>query len=252
VEESVQRFDGDHLAVEDAAEVGGDAVGGLGERWRWRLRGFELERGDGAVGDAAGDDEREIAEVGGDVEGEAVRSDGLGDVDSDCGDLLFADTAAGERPDPRQLADPLGGDAKVFAGEDEGFFHEADEVDGAEVRAVLAGEVAAEVEDGVADELAGAVVGDVAAAVDLVDFNALVGEGGIGGEDVGAGAVAAESEDGRVLEEEEGVPDAVGFAGGDDFGLDAEALGVGDAAELKEMDVHEIREPGAKAGLELK
>ena len=51
--------------------------------------GFEFERGDRAVGDAAGDDEVEVAEVGGDVEGEAVRCDGLRDVDADGGDFLF-------------------------------------------------------------------------------------------------------------------------------------------------------------------
>jgi len=161
-----------------------------------------------------------------------VRGDGLRDVDADGGELLFADGAAGERPDAGEFGDALGGDAEVFTGVDEGFFHEADEVDGAEVWALFAGEVASEIEDGVADELAGAVVRDVAAAVDLVDFDGFLGEGLVGGQDVGAAGVAAEGEDGGVFEEEEGVADAVGFAGGDDFGLEAEAFGVGDAAEI--------------------
>ena len=60
----------------------------------------------------------------------------------------------------------------------------------------------------------------------------------VGGEDVGAGGVAAEGEDGRVLEEEERVADFAGLARGDDALLDGEAFGVGDAAELEEMDVH--------------
>ena len=130
------------------------------------------------------------------------------------------------------------GHAEVLAGEDERFFHEADEVDRAEVRAFLAGEVAAQVEDGVADELAGAVIGDVAAAVDLVDFDLFLGEEFVGCEDVGAGAVAAEGENGWVLEEEERVANAVGLARGDDVVHCADAFGVGDSAELEEVNVH--------------
>ena len=203
------------------------------------LRRLELQRGDRAVGDAAGDDPVEVAEVGGDVEREAVRGDGLRDMDADGGDLLFANAAAGQGPDAGEFADALRGHAEVFAGEDEGLFHQADEVDGAEVRAAFAGQVAAEIEDGVADELAGAVVGDVAAAVDLVDLDAAAGKELVGGEDVGAGGVAAEGEDRRVLEEEERVADGAGFARGDDLSLDAQAFGVGDAAELEEVDVHD-------------
>jgi hypothetical protein len=41
-----------------------------------------------------------------------------------------------------------------------------------------------------------------------------------------------------VLEEKERIADMVGFAGGDDLGLDAEAFGVRDPAELEEVDVH--------------
>ena len=103
-------------------------------------------------------------------------SDGLGDVDADGGDFLFADGAAGEGPDAGQFGDPLCGNAEVLAGEDEGFLDQANKVDGAEVGAALAGQVAAEVEDGVADELAWAVVGDVAAAVDLVNLGAAAGK----------------------------------------------------------------------------
>ena len=106
------------------------------------------------------------------------------------------------------------------------------------MRAALAGQVAAEIEDGVADELAGAVVGDVAAAVDLVDFYGFLGELVVRGEDVGAGGVAAEGEDGWVLKEDEGVADEAGFSGGDNLGLQAETFGVGDAAEMEEVDVH--------------
>jgi hypothetical protein len=169
-----------------------------------------------------------------------VGGDGPGDVDADGSDLLFGDGAAGVGPDTSEFTDALGGDAKVLAGEDEGFFHEADEVDGAEMRAFFAREVAAEVEDGVTDELAGTVVGDVAAAVDLVDVDAFAGEKVVGGEDVGARGVATEGENRWVLKEDEGIANAVGFACSDDFGLNAKAFGVGDATELEEMDVHGV------------
>ena len=215
-----------------------DAVGGLGEGRRRSARRFQFQRRYRPVGDAAGDDPVEVAQVGGDVQGEAVRGDALGDVDADGGDLLLANAAARQCPDAGEFADALGRDAEVAAGADEGLFHQADEVDGTEVRATFAGKVAAQVEDGVADELAGAVVGDVAAAVDLVELDAAAGEQFVGGEDVGAGGVAAEGENGRMLEQKERVADGAGLARGDDLGLDAQAFGVGDAAELEEMDMH--------------
>ncbi len=182
----IGRFDGDYLALEYSSEAGGDAIGGLLECGGGGLGRFELERGYRPVGDAAGDDPVEVAKVGGDVEGESVGGDGLGDVDANGGDLLFANGASWEGPDAGKFEEALGGDSEVFAGEDEGFFDEADEVDGAEVGAALAGEVAAEVEDGVADELAWAVIGDVAATVDLMDLCTTGGELFLGGEDVGA------------------------------------------------------------------
>ena len=228
------------MAVKDATEVGGGAVGGLCERGCWGLRGFEFERGNGAVGDAAGDDPVEVAKIWGYVEREPVRGYGLGDVNTDGGKLPFGDGTAGVGPDTGAFGDALGGDAEVFTGEDEGFFHEADEVDRAEVGAMFAGEVAAEVEDGVADELAGAVVGDVSAAVNLVDFDAFGGEGFVGEQDIGSGGIAAEGEDRRVFQQDKGVTNLVRFSGGYDFGLDAQAFSVGDAAKLEQVDVHGV------------
>ena len=226
--------------MEDGAEVAGDAVAG---QLHGGLRGgvfeggvFEFERGVGAVGDAAGDDPVEVAEVCGDVEGEAVRGDAAGDVDADGREFFLGDAAARDGPDAGATFDALRGDAEVVGGADEDVFKEADVVDRAEMGAALAGEVAAEVEDGIADELAGAVVGDVAAAVDLVDFDAFGRQEFVGGEDVAALGVAAEGEDGWMLEEDEGVGDGVGFACGDEFGLEAEAFGVGGAGEVEQVD----------------
>lgn len=43
---------------------------------------FTREAGDGPTGEAAGDDEVEVIEVGGDVEGEAVHGDPAADADA--------------------------------------------------------------------------------------------------------------------------------------------------------------------------
>ena len=200
------------------------------------LGSFELKRSDGAVRNAAGNDEREIAKIGADVEREAMRADVLGDVDANGRNLLFCNAASGKSPDSRALADALRRNAEIFAGEDQSFFDETDEIDGAKVRTALAGKIAAEIEDGIADELAGAVIGDVSAALGLVNFNVFVGELRIGSEDVGAGGIASKREDGRVLKQQKRVRDEAGFARGDDFGLEAQAFRVADATEMKEIE----------------
>ena len=121
------------------------------------------------------------------------------------------------------------------------------------MRAILAGEVAAQIDDGVADELSGAVIGDVAATVDLVQLDVARGELLVGGDDVFAMRVAAEGEDGEVLEQQQRVADEALLARIDDATLDGEAVGVGDAPELEEVEVliaHAsiIRLGGAAAG----
>src|SRR5579883_1567476 len=221
VDAKIGGMEPEDLVLEDASEVSGDGVDGVlhGGR-RCAAGGFELEAGDGAIGDAAGDDEVEVAQVGGDVEREAVRGDAARDVHADGGDFLLGDGAAGDGPDAGASGDALRGDGEVSQGADEGFFEEADVVDGADA-AVVQGETA-QVEDGVADELAGSVVGDVAAAVDLMDFDAAIGKEFVAGEDVGAGGVASQGEYGWVFEQEEGVADAVFVARLDELLLDVE------------------------------
>ena len=154
----------------------------------------------------------------------------------------IAGSAAAEGPDAGALGDALGHDAEVGAGADQRFFQHADEVDGAEEGAALAGPVAAQIDDGVADELAGAVVGHVAAAVDLVQLDAAGGEELIAGEDVGAGRVAAEGDDGRMLQQQQRVADEACLARGNHAGLDGEAFGVRNAAEMEEVDVQMLRQ----------
>ena len=127
-----------------------------------------------------------------------------------------------DAPDAGEAADAAGGDAVDAAETDEGFFHQADEVDWAETAAAGVSQ-AAEVEDGIADELAGAVIGDVAAAVDFVEGDAAAGKQLVGGQNVGAVGVAAKGEDGRMLEEQEHVFDAALEAEVDYFRLQARA-----------------------------
>lgn len=238
VAEGEHVFNGEDLLGEDLAEEAGGEVGqGLQRGQAGGIGYFFLEAGDGVVGDAAGDDEAEVGEVGGEVEGKSVRGDAAGNVDADGGDFACGrvgrDLWVGEAaPDASQAGDAAGGDAMEGAEADESFFHEADKVDGAEAAAVGVGQ-GAEVEDGVADELAGAVVGDIATAVDFVDSDAAEGEKVTGGEDVGAVGVAAEGEDGRVLEEEKDVLGAAFSDEGGNLRLEAEALGVVNAAQIE-------------------
>ena len=129
-EEFVEVVCGENLAVEETTEVAGRSVGGPGQGWLSFGVGFKFEGGDAAVGDAAGNNPAEVAKIGGDIKGEAVGGDAAGNVDAECGDLLFLHRATRVGPDAGAFADALGGDAKVLAGEDEGFFKKADEVDG--------------------------------------------------------------------------------------------------------------------------
>src|SRR6267142_4342773 len=85
-----------------------------------------FERGGFAVGDAAGNDQVEVAEVGGDVEGEAVGGDPAADVDADGGELFFRDIARGLDPDAGFAGNAVGGDTEFGGGADHGFFERAD------------------------------------------------------------------------------------------------------------------------------
>ena len=94
--------------------------------------------------------------------------------------------------------DAAGGDAVVGAGAD----HHLLEV--AHV-AVHVAPVGGQLEDRIAHHLAGAVVGDVAAAAGLEDLEAARPQRLRGEEHVLGAGVAAQGEDGVVLEQEQGV-----------------------------------------------
>jgi hypothetical protein len=208
--ESVEVFEGEDLLREDLAELACDVVGDL-------LKGgdgdafedFEVEAGYGLICDAAGINELEVAQVCGDVEGEAVGGDSAGDMDADGADFSFVGRAwlcrawlvvVKSAPDPGESSDTAGADAINSAEADQGFFHHANEIDGTEATAACILETA-EIEDGVADELSGAVISDVAAAVDFVQGDTAAGEEFVRSEDVGAAGVAAEGEDRGMFEE---------------------------------------------------
>jgi hypothetical protein len=238
--ESVEGFDGEDLLREDVTELAGSLMGDVLERGqRHSFGAFEVEAGDGLVSDAAGVDELEVAEVGGDVEGEAVGGDSAGDVDADGADFAFARgtglVVVQAAPYTGESGDAAGADAVDSAKSDEGFFHHADKVDGTEATAAGVLETA-EIEDGIADELAGTVVGDVAAAIDFVEGDAAAQELFAGREDVGTAGVAAKGEDGWVFEEQEGVVDVICETHGRDLCLDAEGFVVGYAAEVEVLD----------------
>jgi len=132
--------------------VGRDAVRGLGQ-----LDGTPEQpgkRGDAAVGDAAGNDQGEIVEVGVDVERETVAGDPASDPEADRGQFLAA------HPHAREAVDAPRGNPVIGGRANENLLEIADV-------AVHVAAVRGEVEDRVAHDLAGPVVGDVAAALDL-------------------------------------------------------------------------------------
>ena len=209
--ESVEVLGGEHLLREDMSELAGGLVCDAFERGKGYAFGdFEVKAGYWLVSDAAGIDELEVTQVGGDVEGEAVGGDSAGDVDADGADFSFASRAGllvvKAAPDAGESGDATGADAVDSAEADEGLFHHSDEVDWTE--AAAAGVLkAAEIEDRVADQLSGAVVGDVAPAIDFVQGDPAAGQQFIRGKDVGSAGVAAEGEDRGMLEQEDGVFD---------------------------------------------
>jgi hypothetical protein len=101
-------------------------------------------------------------------------------------------------------------------------------------------QIAAQIDDGVSDQLAWAVIRYVAAAIDLVELDAALGEFFVAGKDVGAVGVAAERQNGRVLQHQKRVTNQILLSRRDDLLLDGESLAVWDATEIEEIDVHEL------------
>lgn len=135
-----------------------------------------VHTGNLAAGEAAGDDEVEVLEVDGDVEGQAVGGDPPAYANAQGGDLGGGLIGAWY-PDACGTLFALGGDVEVFECVDDGLLEQAHVVVQSEVEGV-------KVDDGVEDDLARAVVGDVPAAVGGLNVDAEVGEGFARGEQV--------------------------------------------------------------------
>jgi hypothetical protein len=196
----------------------------------------ELFEGGGlSVGDAAGNDEVEVAEVCGDIEGETVGGDPAADVDADGGEFFFWDIARRLHPDTGLARDSKSGDAKIGGGADHGFFERAN----VPVN-ITADEI--EIENGITDDLAGAVIGDVAAAVGFAKFDIFLAQDIFGSEKIFLAGVAAKREDVGMLAEEENVVDGAGFTRGDDSLLKGVGVGPGEEAEVGDEErVHSRR-----------
>ena len=74
-------------------------------------------------------------------------------------------------PHTGAFRDALGGNTEVLAGENEHIFKNANEVDGAKMRATFSRKITAQVEDWVADELAWPVICDITTTIYLVNFD---------------------------------------------------------------------------------
>src|ERR1700692_4297222 len=79
----IDGFAPQHLALEDASEVACCRVKGLFHRWLAVRVGFELQAGDLAINNSAGNDPFKVAEVCRYVKREAVRGDALRDLNPD-------------------------------------------------------------------------------------------------------------------------------------------------------------------------
>jgi len=131
-----------------------------------------FERGGFAVSNAARDDQIEVAQIGGDVVGEAVGSDPAADVDADGSEFFFR--GSGLDPDARFTRDAIRGNTEVGGGTDHRFF------EGADIPANIAFDFV-EIEDGITDDLAWTVICDVTAATGDVEFDFLLTKDVFGG-----------------------------------------------------------------------
>ena len=227
------------------------------------LAEFLLHGRDWLCGDAAGDDQVEVAEVGVHVEREAVGRDEAGDVDADGGEFGFG-SFAGDTGSPSSFAGPnVSANRSPPLGmtliEDPSTLRSdpgpalwgsrnprrcGSELlrGGGRIRLPRAFFVcrraceAAQIEDRIADDLAGAMESDVAAAVAFEEFDAALGEEFGRRDYIGGFGVAAERDDRLVFEQEQDVADLFFFAQSDQLLLQAKAGRVVDSAELDERD----------------
>ena len=164
-----------------------------------------LQRYDARVRDSAGNNRVEVAQVGGDIEGKAVRGDPARDMHANGAQLAWRGRGAlrgtgwrRQHPDPGAAGDPLGAHSEIRGDADHQLLDRRDVF--AHVFAVRL-----EIEDRVPDDLPWPVVGDVAAAAGLEDGEAPRFQLVVGPEDVARFRAAPERDHPWVLEEEQRV-----------------------------------------------
>ncbi len=187
-----------------------------------------FEGGCFAVSDAAGDDQIKVAKVGGNVVGEAVRSDPTTDVDADGRKLFFRGNRL--HPDAGFAGNAISGNGELGRGAGHDFF------EGADVPADVALDFL-EIEDGVANDLTWAVISDVAAAIGGVKLDIFLTKNMFRGEKIGTIAAAAEGDDVGMFTEEEHIIDSVGFSGRDEALLEGVGVGVAEQAKVGNQQV---------------
>ena len=108
-------------------------------------------------GDAAGDDQSEVVEIGATLKRKAVARDPAGDADADRGQLVVADPRARSGPGMRPAVTPNAAAMRIITSSRSRTYRCTSQRSGLQI------------DDRIADELAGTVVGDVAAAPRLED-----------------------------------------------------------------------------------
>ncbi len=100
---------------------------------------------------------------------------------------------------------------------------------------------ARQIQNGVADDLTGTMIGYISAAIGEVKFHILLAKNMVRSEQILALAIAAESDDVRMFAEKEHVIDRTTFAGGYDALLQCVSVGVGNEAEVDDLErIHEM------------
>ena len=166
-----------------------------------RSRAIDVE---GDAGHAARVDELEVREVDRHVERDAVIADATLDAQAQCPDLAGRGPVR-VAPAAGMAVAPPGDDVVGGAGRDERRLERTHER--AHQQAALV-----QPDDRIGHELTGAVVRDLPAALGPLDRDAASGEFIVAREDVGRVGVAAQGQDGRMLQEQELVPDRAGHA----------------------------------------
>ncbi len=162
------------------------------------------------------------------MSGDAARN-----MHADGGYLGFGLVAKRVGPDTGQSLDALGADAEVAAGANEHLFQAANEIDGSHL-----GLEAAQVEDRIGHQLARTMEGNVAAAIDVEELDAALGEELRRSDHVFKPGIASQGDNRRMLQQQQGIADTTGLAQVEQRALQLQRRIVRDQAEMKNVDDH--------------